>query len=660
MDYLLQTIVDFFSGNNELCLGVVTKPGSERFQVQGATKTERVAHRQVLVVHGLSQGDVLSSLASVQSSIQEAMLEIDLELLWDDLLEQGGEPSMADISQAYFGDSDPVHISALGRKMLLDTVHFKRVQNGFAANSREEAAEILALRQARAEKAALRERTGLWVAKVLEYKIGDPYVEVPQEQETFVAQTIDYLLNGVNNEAVNILGRAHEKQSAREVGVRLLKNTGRLPEGSDEFLLVNGIHAGFSKSVLDAADALEEFPADDPRLDLTNLLVFSIDDEETMEIDDALSCQREGDNLIVGIHIADPAFFVQKDDSIDLAAEERPLSMYLPTTTVPMFPARLSHDLASLVAGRVRPSLSFRVVFNGAGELLDWSFASAKVKVAHRLTYDDANQKLSSGTCDVSESLRDLLFVAKKLHEYREECGGVSLNRPEMRVRVSGGKITVEHVDQETPSHQLVGEYMILANHLAAKYALMNDIPVIYRAQEDPSEPVRTLKRYNPCLFDQMVRRMRRTHLSTYPAPHFGLGLDLYTQVSSPLRRYADLVIQRQLSAHFASRPLPYKQEELFSVLDKVDRTSGQNRSLEREANKYWMLEYIARNCIGQEFEAMVVRQEGSLVLAEVLGLYERGVVYTRDSVRVGEILNVTIREALPKAGRLVMDMIDD
>ncbi|MBQ2335107.1 MAG: RNB domain-containing ribonuclease, partial [Victivallales bacterium] len=567
--------------------------------------------------------------------------------------------SVEDICQEYFGDKQPINISALARVMLEDNVHFKRVQNQFTVNSREEAEKIETLKRQRAEKAALRERTMKWLSDTLAAKPAESPQPVPEEQEAFIANTIDFLLRGANNEAVNLLSAASGKLNVREIAIRMLRNCGRFPEEADEFLLANGIHAGFSRSVLEETDKLEAFPEGSERLDLTQLETFSIDDEETMEIDDALSCRTEGDKTIVGIHIADPAYFVPKDTPIDLAAEDRPLSLYLPTTFVPMFPERLSHDLASLVKGKVRPSLTFTVTFDADGEMDDWTICSAKIRVSQRLTYKEADKMMESGEDSVSDALRKLDVISRKLKQYREEDGAVSLNRPEMKIRVRNNQITVEHIDQETPSHQMVGEFMILANNLAAKYALVHDIPVIYRAQEEPSEPVHPIRRYDPCLFDQMIRRMRRTHLSTYPAPHFGLGLDLYVQVSSPLRRYADLVILRQLSAHFANQPLPYKQEELFSILDNVDSTASQNKSLEREANKFWMLEYIARNCIGQEFDAIVVRQEGNLVLAEIDRLFERGVVYTRDHVKFGERLRVRIRDASSKTGRLAMEMLN-
>ena len=659
MNYPENTIIDYFANNNEMSLAIVVKSGVERFQVQGVGKTEKITPRQVLAVHGKAEGDSLQRLAEIQNIIREAMAEVEVSLLWEDLLEKEGPFTVEAICQDYFGDTKPSNLSALARVMLEDNVHFRRVQNQFTVNSREEAEKIETLKRQRAEKAAVRERTKAWLSQVLAHPADGTVCDVPQEQEQFISQITEFLLRGANNEAVNLLATSSEKLNVRAAAIRLLRNSGRFPKEADEFLLANGIHAGFSKSVLEEADKLQDFPEDDPRLDLTQLESFSIDDEETMEIDDALSCHVEDGKTIVGIHIADPAYFVSKDNVIDLAAEERPLSLYLPTTFVPMFPERLSHDLASLVQGKVRPSLTFTVTFDADCNIDDWTICSAKIKVARRLTYIEAEHMMQTGDDTVSDAMRKLDAIARRLKQYREEDGAVSLNRPEMKIRVRGDQIVVQHIDQETPAHQMVGEFMILANNLAAKYALVHDIPVIYRAQDEPSEPVHPLRRYDPCLFDQMIRRMRRTRLSTYPAPHFGLGLDLYVQVSSPLRRYADLVILRQLSAHFAQKPLPYRQEELFSVLDNVDSTSSQNKSLEREANRFWMLEYISKNCIGKEYNAVVVRQEGNLVIAEIDELFERGLVFTRDRVKLGEHIRVRVRDASAKNGRLVLDMLN-
>ncbi|MBQ6471332.1 MAG: RNB domain-containing ribonuclease, partial [Victivallales bacterium] len=347
-------------------------------------------------------------------------------------------------------------------------------------------------------------------------------------------------------------------------------------------------------------------------------------------------------------------------DVLDEAASERPLSLYLPTTTVMMFPDRLSTDLASLNQGVQRPCLAFRIVLNDSGEVLDWNLAPSLVTVSHRLDYDGVDRMLANpGHGELDVALADLLKLADTMREFREEDGAVVLNRPELRVRVRDGEVSVAFEDQESPAHRLVAEFMVLANHLAAKYALLNEIPVIYRVQDPPAGEVCSVHKYEPYFFDQQVRRMKRTRLSTYPQPHFGLGLDLYIQISSPLRRYADLVLHRQLAAHCLGKKPPYTQEELFSVLANVDSTANANRAYEREADHHWLLEYLRRNCLGQEMGATVMRVEGSLVLAELDYYCIRGVVLCRDKPSPGEHVRVTVKEVYPDAQRLVLSLKD-
>lgn len=657
MDFLEQTVIDYLN-NNEMCLGVVVKSGPDRVQVRGlTTQQDKVNVKHIVTEHGLVKGtDVLGKLAAVQNDIRDCMSDIDLELLWEDVLANGCEPDLPALARHYFSEVTAVGLSALARKLMDDSVLFQRKQLLFTARTREEIDELQRLRAVRAERAAGKERTRQWLDELLNHR-GDDLVPVPEEQEAFLRLCTDYLLCGFNSDAVNLLSAAKDKLSARDVALRVLHKTGRMPEGVDEFLLANGIHASFSAAVLEHADGLQPYDGNSHREDLSALELFSIDDEETREIDDALSCGRDDEqNYLVGIHIADPACFVNKDDLLDAAAVDRPLSLYLPTTTVMMFPERMGCDLASLVAGEIRPALSFQVKFSPVGAMLDWRFVPAAVRVAHRLDYHSVDTRLAGTDHDsVTDALRALLFVAGKLRATREAAGAVQLNGPELKIRVRQGSISVTPEHSDSPSHQLVSEFMILANHLAAKYALHHDVPVIYRTQDAPAAPVSSVKDYDPFLFEQQVKKMKRTRLTTYPQAHFGLGLDLYTQVSSPLRRYADLVIQRQLSAHFLGKELPYTREELFAVLDNVDRTASQNRSLEREANKYWLMEYLRREKLGVEMGATIVRVEGSLILAELDGYAERGVVMTRDRMTPGQRLQVRIRDVIPEAGRMVL-----
>jgi exoribonuclease-2 len=651
-------IVDYL-GSTELVLGVVLRQHQDRLQVlvEGG-RHERAAAKQVVAVHGAVSGDPGRALDAVLERIRRTMAEVDLGLLWETLQGREGPIPIPELAREYFGEATAVQVSALGRCLAADPVRFRRKGLEFSVRSREETAEIEDLRRRRAEKAELREQAKEWLRELLAGRPAET-VPVPEALRDLVRQTRDFLLAGHNSEAVNTLAEvAGTRQTLREVALEVLTRTGNLPPDADPFLLVNGIHAGFSTAVLEHAQALAPYAADSHRTDCTDAETFSIDDEDTREIDDALSIERRGDRTLVGIHIADPAYFVAKGDPLDQAAVDRPLSLYLPTTTVMMFPERLSCELASLTEGQLRAALSFRVTFGPDGGIEDWDFAGSQVRVTRRLDYDQADAILAAPEDSLGAALVQLLRLSEALAAARVAAGAFALSRPEPKVRVRDGHIAVKLLDPNSPSRRLVSEMMVLANRLTAEYALRHDIPVIYRVQDPPAEPVRSLSQYDPVEFERQVRKLKRTRLSTIPQPHAGLGLGLYTQISSPIRRYADLVLARQLDAHVGGRQFPYSQTELLEVLEAVERTGQQNRTLDREARRRWLLEYVRQQKAGQELEATVVNREGRFVLAELDGVLERGVLFTRGEVQVGQRVRVRVRDVQPKEGKMALEMV--
>ena len=642
-------------------LAVISRAGDERIQIETTSgQLKKISASQILTALEPATPSLNAQMAELQGKINAALEEIDGELLWQDWLDNGSQPGLSAVAERYFGEATPVRLSALTRFLIKDTIHFQRQGRDFVPRTPEGAAEMEQLLAKRAAKAAYRERCSKWLASVLCTPADKWPADIPEEMQTVVKHTCDFLTLGFQGEEVQMLVQVRPRSPVRETAVALLKITGSFPADADEFLLVNGIHAGFTQTVLDFADSLPAAEAA-PVPQATDAPVFSIDDISTREIDDALSAWEQNGHLFVNIHLAHPASLIAKGDLLDQAAVDRPLSLYLPTTTVMMFPDRVGCDLASLNSGVPRPSFSFLVEFDAEGEIADWKLSVGSVTVTKRLTYNDADAILQGQAGDdpsVAKSLRLLFRQAKILAANRQANGAITLNRPEIRVSVKGDEITLSEENQDTPSHILVQEYMILANHLAAEYALHNDIPIIYRAQDEPSETAHSVSPYNPVAFDREVRKMRRTRLTTFPQSHSGLGLSLYTQVSSPLRRYADLVIQRQLSAHLQKKQPPYTQEELFGVLDNVEKTSFQNRNLEREARRYWIFEYLRRNLLNQEITATVVKLEGRAIIAELDKYYERGIILSREHLQVGERCLVRLTEIKPKLTRMVMEYV--
>ncbi len=654
-------IIDYVVGN-EARLGFVVRRNKNKLQVQSeAGRSERVADRQVIAVYECLAGEVdpKARFRAANEALSGALDELDVELLWQELLGNCGRAhSPAEMSRVYFGDTAPAHLSAIVRAVAADPVHFKRQGLDFLPRTEVEAAEITELRRKRAVRAALREAALNWAREVCAHR-GDETLPVPPEFADFVRRTHDFLMAGHNSEAVQLLTEVRKAKTSREAALDILKKTGRLPRDADPFLLLNGIHAGFSRAVLAHAESLSLEFGSDEREDHTRLVGFSIDDAETREIDDAISVQVAEDEVLVQLHIADPAHLVEKGDILDRAAAERPLSLYLPTTTVMMFPERVGCDLASLRAGESRAALSFSIRFSAAGELRDWRIGSSRVQLQHRLTYDEADAMLEpADPHPLAGRLRALRAVTDRLRREREANGAFSLNRPELKVRVEGERIAIKRIDPLSPSRQIVGELMILVNRLAAEHALSHDIPVIYRVQDPPSGPVEAMDGYDPAHFLNQVKKLKRTRLSTHPQPHAGLGLDVYVQVSSPLRRFADLVLLRQLDAQLRGVALPYEQQELLEVLGTVERTSMQNRALERDASSQWVLEFLRRERSACKMGATVVQKRAGRVFAELDDFCERGLLAVKGTVKVGQRLEVRIAEVRPEAGQLVLEPV--
>ena len=333
----------------------------------------------------------------------------------------------------------------------------------------------------------------------------------------------------------------------------------------------------------------------------------------------------------------------------------------------------------SLAAGRLRPTLSFLVALDPSGEVQNFEVVRGMLRVSRRLSYEEAG-RLIALTRDMAESeirrdlrnrvdaseealaarLGSLYGVAQKLAQARAAQGALIIRRPELKVRVEDGRVMVKSLDANAPSRMLVSEMMILANALAARAAYTQDLPIIYRAQEntlDPSdEVVRRLaesQTYDPLLFDRVMRNMRRSKLSLFPQPHAGLGLAAYTQLSSPIRRYADLVIQRQFAAHIQGHVPPYEREELLEVLATAEAAEREIRAIEQQSDRRWVLEYLKQNLSGQTLRGTVIDEGVRGIVVELDELFVRGSMGRTRSHTPGERVEVTIDSIDPEEGKL-------
>src|SRR5207249_1245638 len=231
----------------------------------------------------------------------------------------------------------------------------------------------------------------------------------------------------------------------------LSERTRRVDPTLDRFLVTAGIDPHFSSTLIEAAAQLMPFTHIPARLDYQDAPAFTIDDEDTREVDDALTVRWEGDEIVVGIHIADVSAFVTKGDILDAEASRRSSTIYLPSITVPMFPERLSTDLASLRTAVPRPAFTVEVRFDKQANRAGYRIALSTINVQKRLSYDEADQIIES-----DPALYTLHRIAKQLRDARSNRGAITFRRAELKIRVKGDEIQITKINPNSPSRFVV------------------------------------------------------------------------------------------------------------------------------------------------------------------------------------------------------------
>ena len=597
-----------------------------------------------MVVHrNASEEEFRKSAPDILTTVSARADEIDLELLWESAETSGRACTLPELTGQYFAEVSPELQSAMFRALEKDTLLFKRKGTEFEPRPAEQvASERRRIERAR-ENETFRNRVADMIRRAL---AGDE----PLDEPDWVGMT-DRLERWLRQREKDEVGTIFEQitgtHQAREAAYDLLVRLGRIENSEDRFLLIRGFPTAFRTDALDAAQQLDSTLDKEDRTDWTAHRTIAIDDESTVEVDDALTVLGGDNRTLVGIHIADVAAFTVKGDALDREAARRTATLYLPNVSVPMFPERLSTDLSSLVPGAPRPAFTIATRFDSADTLESFEISRSVIEVSERMTYEAADEALSAG----EPAMTRLHAIAERLHATRTESGAQTHKRPEIKVRVRGGDIQIHRVNVETPSRLIVSEMMILANRIAADHATVQNIPIIYRTQESPEQqPPDTTGLPEAIRFELLRKSFKRSRLSLSPAPHAGLGVRAYTQMSSPIRRYADLVTQRQFAAAMRGEPFPYDTDELFRIITSAEATEVEIRHLEQSSTTYWVLTYLSREKSSQPLTATVLDHRGTVELNDYL---VRGKAPASEEWPVGDVVNVEIESVRPIAGEV-------
>jgi exoribonuclease-2 len=655
--FLEGQIIEFLD-DDQLKVGYVRKQERDRLQVVDPRGRHiSIAGDRVVVVHQKTSEDGFPGFArELSEKIQIRQVEMDVELLWDSLGGNQREFTPAELAALFFSESSPEAVSAVFRSLSADTLYFRRKGTQFLPRT----ADQVGTERTRRDRQLEHEQARGTLAESLNRLLHGKAIEMTPDVSALVDRIQNWMRQTNGDPAGTLLEELAGPARARDAAYDILRRAGRVDPRQDRFLVMAGINEAFPPAVESAASALLPHQHESTRIDYRDAPAFTIDDDDTLEVDDAITLKQEGDTITVGIHIADVTAFVAKGDMLDVEASARSSTIYLPANTVRMFPDRLSTDLASLRQGEDRPAFTVEVQFDASGvsgnrfNRLGYRIVLGTIRVNRRLSYESADKLIQN---DGDSDLKILHSIALHLQQERASRGAITVRRPEFQIHVDESGIHVGKLDPNSPSRLLVSEMMILSNGLAADFASAHSVPVIYRTQEsrDASAPAETTA-MDPIAFEKLRKSFKRSRLSLTPGPHSGLGLSAYTQASSPIRRYADLVTQQQFTAFLRGKPVPYDREELLGILANAETTEQEVRGIEDRSTNYWILEYLSREKIGQPMNAVVLDRKGNIELEEC---YLRGRLHIAASTGAsgndepGSVISVMIDTIHPDKGEV-------
>jgi exoribonuclease-2 len=660
-------VVEFFV-DKKLTTGVCLEAKGERFLV--LTEGDReISLPESRFLHSAPQAlnvqkgrdQLVQALRDIIKRREELRARIALDEVWELIWSEPEAYDCGFLAGLVFGEEvTPDHTAAMFRACWDDTIHFSRKGETFVPNPPETVEQLLHQKLRKEERERELTAAAAFVKAVWEGYRPTPeelaahetWIEVLREQALHDTEAPRYRL------ARELLGRA--EMTAADASFRLLVRLGIWDEDENLLLLRLGVPTRFRPEVVKEAehaarDVLARGAAGDAqRTDLIRLHAMSIDSEFTQDIDDAISCEI-GDGLIVlGIHIADPGSIIRPDTLLDHEARERATSIYFPEGKIPMLPPLLSEEAFSLVAGEVRPAMSMLVTLTSEGEVIDYQITPSVIRVAERLTYEQADARIGSDAI-----LTQPFDIAMRLRQARFDNGAIALPIPQVDLFVDRQKrITVRTIDREAPSQILVSELMILANSLVGQFCAQRQIPIVYRGQAAPRETFPTSFTYDPVLHYRQQRAMNPARIGLEPTRHSSLGVEAYTTFTSPLRRCVDLLSHRQLRAYLQRGEPLYSEEHLRAILTEVEPSLSRAGLVEHERRRYWLLKYLAQRQ-GEVLNGVVLDRfprNYLLMLPEVM--LEVDLPASGKELAAGDWMRVRIETVQPRAGVLKVALV--
>ena len=281
--------------------------------------------------------------------------------------------------------------------------------------------------------------------------------------------------------------------------------------------------------------------------DLTNLKTYIIDSEDPQEVDDAISLEITADNVYkLWVHISNPCILFKFGSLIDEEARRKNCSLYLTEEYIPMLPVDIISK-ANLQQNKISETISTSIEFKEDGSIKNYELIEAKIRPKYQLTYEDVDEIIELEPNEEFE-LVELKKLLLNSFLYRKKCGAISFENLSTNIKLEKGKIILNKIER-TISKVIVSEAMILMGYVTSMFLINNNLTGAFRSQKFICNPNNVLEKYKESQIKYIILKqyMGKSFISTKPSKHECLGLSSYVQCTSPLRRYLDLIIQRQV-----------------------------------------------------------------------------------------------------------------
>jgi exoribonuclease-2 len=599
----------FYKKRNFISLGVVYEISGDRYTLiteegkQLIIEAEQVVYCSKITSEKIgNSSEIKLELRSLRKELDIERKSIDLKTIWECLYDPdiSSGYKLQDILDLYIdGNSNYKKTLLFVWAMQRDETYFKKLGGTIYLNSLEEIQEVIKRKEEAEKKASEKVQAIKWFKDLIDGSIDakdDDIDKYSQYLELIKGYAISIDKYERLKEAKSLLNEVGLKDEIS--ALQFLIKIGLWDEKEDPLYKRFGIKETYPQKVIKESNELVQKDVTYDRfLDISKLELFSIDDENTKDIDDALSVELLDDKTRIGVHISNVASVIESSSALDKEALKRGETIYLPEGSIPMFPPEMVEKLLTLSEKNTRKAVSLFITFDADFNISNYEFIQTKINVKRNISYKEANEIFLK-----SQQGKRLLDISRDLREKRVKNGAVILQLPTMKIVVDGDNVeSISKYSMTTDSHNIISEFMVLLNNLAARYFSENKIPAVFRSQIDnTSVDINSLDRDSELFPIEVIRYLRPTKITTIAEPHKFLGIDAYVQVSSPIRRYLDLVLQRQLISCLNGTGPIYGDSALEKIYSQTEMAVKEKRLIEKSRERYWILKYLSDNGISE------------------------------------------------------------